>query len=143
MVGAVRRETGEVVLGVVERTDQGTLNGFVTGHTADGATVYTDAWSGYARLPEEGRGRATVCHSPKTRGWARDDDGDGVREAHDNTLEGLWAALRTFLRPFRGVSKPYLHQYVAVFQWVSNLTVAVPGVVRVLLGLPPTTPNAS
>jgi hypothetical protein len=35
------------------------------------------------------------------REWARDDNGDGVREVHCNTLEGL----RNFLRPFRGVNK--------------------------------------
>ena len=27
---------------------------------------------------------------PRGREWARDDDGDGIREVHDNTLEGLW-----------------------------------------------------
>lgn len=138
----VSRESGAVALEVVERTDQKTLTAFVTEHTSDGATVYTDEWSGYARLPESGRGHATVNHTPGTREWARDDDGDGVREVHDNTLEGLWAALRTFLRPFRGVSKHYLHQYVAVFQWAHNLK-AVPGMVRVLLGLPASTPTAS
>ena len=31
--------------------------------------------------------------------WARDDDGDGIREVHCNTLEGLWTGLRNFLRP--------------------------------------------
>ena len=30
--------------------------------------------------------RATVCHAEKE--WARDDDGDGIREVHVNTLEG-------------------------------------------------------
>jgi transposase-like protein len=134
VVGVVSRQTGEAVLGVVERTDQPALTAFVTRATGDGATVYTDEWSGYARLPEVGRGHATVNHTPGKREWARDDDGDGVREVHDNTLEGRWAALRTFLRPFRGVSKHFLHLYVAVFQWVSNRKVAVPGVVRVLLG---------
>ncbi|HEX4613806.1 MAG TPA: hypothetical protein VH092_36835 [Urbifossiella sp.] len=64
---------------------------------------------------------------------------DGVREVHDNTLEGLLAALQMFLRPFRGVSKHTLGQYVAVSQWVTNPKVAVPGVARVLLGLPATT----
>lgn len=140
MVGVVSRETGEVVLEVVERTDQETLTGFVTDHTADGATIYTDEWSGYARLADAGREHATVNHSPKKREWARDDDGDGVREVHDNTLEGLWAALRTFLRPFRGLSKHKLGQYVAVFQWVYNLKVATPATLRKLLGL---TPDAS
>ena len=49
--------------------------------------------------------------------WARDDDGDGVREVHDNTLEGTWTGLRNFLRMFRGVNKRYLSQYVAIFEW--------------------------
>jgi len=47
----------------------------------------------------------TVCHTPGKRVWARDDDGDGIREVHVNTIEGLWTGLRNFLRPFRGVSK--------------------------------------
>jgi transposase-like protein len=140
VVGVVSRETGEVVLDVVGRTDQETLTTFVLDHTGDGSTIYTDEWSGYARLADAGRGHATVNHSPDNREWARDDDGDGVREVHDNTLEGLWAALRTFLRPFRGVSKYKLGQYVAVFQWVYNLKTATPATLRKLLGL---TPEAS
>lgn len=136
----VSRQTGEVVLEVVDRTDQDTLTAFVIDHTADGSTIYTDEWSGYARLPEAGRGHATVNHSPTKREWARDDDGDGVREVHDNTLEGLWAGLRTFLRPFRGVSKHKLGQYVAVFQWAYNLKAATSAALRKFLGL---TPDAS
>ena len=101
---------------------------------------YTDEWGGYERLPEAGRGHATVRHTPGQREWARDDDGDGIREVHDNTLEGLWAGLRTFLRPFRGVSKYYLNQYVAVFQWVSNRKVAIPETLRMLLGFTPDDP---
>jgi hypothetical protein len=31
-----------------------------------------------------GRRHATVCHTAGE--WARDDDGDGIREVHDNTL---------------------------------------------------------
>jgi transposase-like protein len=131
----VSREAGAIVLEVVERTDQETLTEFVTSSTPAGAMVYTDEWGGYNRLPEENRGHATVNHTPGQREWARDDDGDGIREVHDNTLEGLWAALRTFLRPFRGVSKHYLSQYVAVFQWAYNLKEAVPDTLRILLGL--------
>jgi transposase-like protein len=54
------------------------------------------------------------------REWARDDDGDGVREVHSNTMEGLWTSLRHWLRPFRGVSKKYLQGYVAAFEWGYN-----------------------
>jgi len=52
-------------------------------------------------LPKEGRRHAAVSHVRYE--WARDDDGDGVREVHCNTLEGLWTGLRNFLRPFSGV----------------------------------------
>lgn len=132
----VSRETGQIVLEVVERTDGETLTGFVTQHTEEGAMVYTDEWSGYNGLAGANREHATVCHGHAgQREWARDDDGDGIREVHDNTLEGLWAALRTFLRPFRGVSKHYLSQYVAVFQWRYNFKVATPATLRILLGL--------
>ena len=115
---------------------------FVVTHTGEGVAVDTDEWGGYNRLPESGRGHATVDHLPDQTEWARDDDGEGVREVHDDTLEGLWAVPRTFPRPFRGVSKHYLAGYVAVFQWATNLVI-VPGVLRVLLGLDPSTSSAS
>ncbi|AMV23348.1 ISXO2-like transposase domain protein [Gemmata sp. SH-PL17] len=91
--------------------------------------VYTDEWNGYARLARNNRGRATVNHAPGQRERARDDDGDGIREVHDNTREGLWTALRTF----RGISKHYLDQYVAIFQWAYNLKEAVPDTLRIIL----------
>lgn len=140
VVGVVSRESGEVALSVVERTDQKTLTQFVRSSTEEGAMVYTDEWKGYNKLTENNRGHATVNHTPGQREWARDDDGDGIREVHDNTLEGLWAALRTFLRPFRGISKHYLDQYVAIFQWGYNLKMALPDTLRIMLRL---TPDAS
>ena len=89
--------------------------------TREGTRVYTDEWEAYAQLPQYGRPHATVCHKPGVREWARDDDGDGVREVHNNTLEGLWTGLRNFLRLFRGVHKKYLYQYVALFEWTYNV----------------------
>ncbi len=61
----------------------------------------------------------TVCHGQKE--WARDDDGDGIREVHTNTIEGLWTSARNFLRPFRGVHKKYLHGYLAMCEHKINL----------------------
>jgi transposase len=87
--------------------------------------VYTDEWRGYDHLAEMGRGHATLCQTIGE--WARDDDGDGIREVHDNTLEGMWTGLRDHLRIFRGVNKEYLHQYVAIFEWSSNVKRATPG----------------
>ena len=94
---------------------------------------HTDEWKGYDGLPGIHRPRSTVCHAVGE--WARDDDGDGVREVHCNTLEGLWTGLRNFLRPFRGVHKKYLHQYVAVFEWSCNIKRVTPLFIRALLGV--------
>jgi transposase len=97
-------------------------------------TVYADEWQGYGRLPEIGRYRSAVCHVAGD--WARDDDGDGVREVHCNT-EGIWTLPRNFPRPFRGGNKEYLHQYAAIFQWGYKIIKRVTGgVYQVTAGSP-------
>lgn len=137
MTGVVGRESGDLRLEVVEHSDRETLEEGVECTTLEGTTVYTDEWTGYARLPEMGRGHATVSHVD--REWARDDDGDGVREVHDNTLEGIWTGLRNFLRTFRGVSKHYLAQYVGMFQWSYNIKTVTDEFLAILLGRSPFT----
>jgi transposase-like protein len=104
----------------------------VVPRTKPGATVYTDEWNGYNPLRAAGRGHATVNHSAGE--WARDDDGDGVREVHCNTLEGVWTGLRNFLRPFRGVNKVYLEQDIKMFEWSHNLRRVTDAHLRMLLG---------
>ena len=82
--------------------------------TTPGTMVCSDEWSGYKPLKAAGRRHASVNHSAGE--WARDDDGDGIKEVHCNTLEGLWTGLRNFLQPFRGVNKVYLGQYTKMFE---------------------------
>ncbi len=77
----------------------------------------------------------TVCHKPGKRVWARDDDGDGIREVHSNTIEGLWTGLRNFLRPFRGVNKIYLQQYVAIHEWAHNIKEVTIQFLQILCGV--------
>lgn len=131
--GVVGRESGQARLHVEHRADRATLERVVVGSSREGAMAYTDEWSSYDHLPELGRGHATVCH--KIGEWARDDDGDGIREVHDNTLEGMWTGLRNHLRTFRGVSREDLHQYVAIFEWSYNTKRATPEFLRALLGV--------
>jgi transposase-like protein len=135
VIGVVGRESGAARLEVVEHSDQGALETFTTAVTRPGALVNTDEWTGYDHLPELGRRRAAVCHTPGKREWARDEDGDGVREVHNNTMEGLWTGLRNFLRPFRGVNKWFLGQYVAMFEWSYNIKEVTPAFLRALLGI--------
>lgn len=131
--GVVGREGGQVRLHVERHADRETLEGVVTTATEEGTKVNTDEWRSYEHLTEIERGHATVCHAIGE--WARDDDGDGIREVHDNTLEGLWTGLRNFLRLFRGVNKEYLYQYVAIFQWSYNVKRATTEFIGALLGV--------
>lgn len=128
VVGTVGRETGQVRLRVVHHTDGKTLEQHVHTFTLAGTQVYTDEWQGYNHLI---RPHATVCHADKE--WARDDDGDGIREVHTNTAEGMWTTVRNFLRPFRGVHKKYLNGYVAMCEFSINLKRISPSFISLLV----------
>jgi hypothetical protein len=118
IIGTVGRESDGLRIQVIATTDATSLEDHVEATTGEEATVNTDEAGGYRGLPLTGRGHRTVCHT--IHEYARDDDGDGIREAHCNTQEGIWTGVRNFLRPFRGVSKWFLDGYVAVFEWVYN-----------------------
>jgi transposase len=135
--GVVGRECGRIRLTITERSDGATLEAVVRRVSWPMVEVNTDEWCGYNGLPAMGRSRAAVCHAAHE--WARDDDGDGIREVHINTLAGLWTGVRNFLRPFRAVSKWFLAQYVAVFQWGYNAKEITDEFMRVLLGILPST----
>jgi transposase len=115
IVGTVGRRTKQLRLRVVKRTDAATLSAHVERFTKRTAIVNTDDWQGYNDIP---RRRVRVNHRIKE--WARDDDGDGLREIHVNTIEGWWTSVRNFLRPFRGVHKVYLSQYLALCEYTLN-----------------------
>ncbi len=116
VLGTAGRDSGQVRLRVVTDTKQTTLREHVERFTGEGTVVYTDEYDSYNTVD---RPRSTVAHGH--REWARDDDGDGVREVHTNTAEGMGSGLRTFLRPFRGVSKHFLSGYVAIHEFRVNL----------------------
>jgi transposase-like protein len=115
--GAVRR-AGGVHLRVVRDSRARSLLSAALEETQDGTQVMTDEWGAYRQLSAQGRPHSTVNHG--AREWARDEDGDGRREVHTNSIEGLWASLRNWLRSFRGVSKKYLFGYVSAFEWIWN-----------------------
>jgi transposase-like protein len=97
IVSIISRTTGEHRYWVAQTTTKEELHELVRENVPDGSTV---------------------CHSAHE--WARDDDGDGRREVHCNTCEGRGTALRTYLRPFRGVHKRHLWHYVATYEAMSN-----------------------
>lgn len=117
-MGTIGRDTGWVRLHVLQRTTKVEVQGKLSEQRIMQGTCYTDEHLAYWKLSDLGVHHATVCHSVKE--WARDDDGDGIREVHTNTAEGFWTGLRNFLRPFRGISKHHLWHYVGMYQWFHN-----------------------
>lgn len=93
--------------------------------------MYTDESKAYNRVKASGRAHSTVCHSQGE--FARDDDGDGIREVHCNSCEGLWTGVRNFLRPFRGIHKRYLAQYIAIFENAFNFKQQLSNVIRAMI----------
>lgn len=110
VAGIRDRATNQVAAQVVPGTDAETLQGFVTEHVAEGATVYTDENRAYQGLS---RNHETVNHSVSE--FVRD-------QAHTNGLESFWASLkRGYHGTFHHISPKHLHRYVNEFAGRHNL----------------------
>lgn len=133
--GIVGRTGHQVHLVVTHHTTTAELQPLVLAASGPGSTIASDDCLAYRSLSRQDRRHVTVNHNAHPPEYARDDDGDGIREVHNNTSEGIWTGLRNFLRTFRGVSKIYLQQYVAIFEWSHNLKAITPRFLRVLLGV--------
>lgn len=128
VIGTVGRESGQVRLRVVHHTDQKTLEQHVHHFTLIKTHCCTDEWLGYDHII---RLHSTVNHGVYE--WARDDDGDGIREVHINTCEGMWTDVRTFLRPFKGINKRFFSGYIAMAEFRRNLKRVSPNFIAVLV----------
>lgn len=131
----ISRETKEVRLFVAPNTDAANcLKVIKLNVPADSSILYTDEWRAYHAVTDLlGIAHSTVRHGKNELGereWARDDNGDGKREVHCNSCEGNGAAVRTFLRSFRGVHKQYLHLYLALFQSMHNAKLISSSIIR-------------
>ena len=105
VVGARDRASGGVAAQVVERAGADDLQGFVRGHAAAGATVYTDEARAYRGMPEFDH--EAVNHSV----------GEYVRgTAHTNGIESFWAMLkRGYHGTFHHFSAKHMQRYVDEF----------------------------
>jgi transposase len=122
IISVVSRETGEQRFWVCDHADRRTCHNLIAENVPRGGTLFsTDEWQSDAGSPPS---HATVRHSMHE--WARDADGDGRRDVHGNTGEGPGAALRTYLRAFRGVHKHYLHLYMATDEAMVNAKQVTP-----------------
>lgn len=109
VAGAKDRATNKVSAKVVRGTDAQTLQGFVHGHVASDATVYTDDHPAYRGLPNH----QAVRHSV----------GEYVDQmAHVNGLESFWSMLkRGFHGTYHKMSPKHLDRYVTEFAGRHNV----------------------
>lgn len=130
VVGTVGRQSGQVRLRVVKNTKSETLVEHVHRFTLVGSQVYTDEYQSYHHVI---RSHATVSHGNKE--WARDDNGDGIREVHVNSAEGMWTDVRNFIRSFKGVHKKNLSGYIAICEFRRNLKRISPNFISALVSM--------
>ena len=90
VLGVKNRETNQVNVKVVDRTDKPTLQGFVNERITDDTTVYTDEAAAYKGL---------VNHVAIRHSLGEYVDGD----VHTNGIESLWAMMK------RGITGTYHH----------------------------------
>jgi len=84
IIHIISRETGEERCWVAGHSDKATCQGILAEAVpSDGTIVYSDEYRSYHGIEPQ---HATVNHGEHE--WARDDDGDGVREVHCNSCEG-------------------------------------------------------
>jgi transposase len=126
IISIISRDTGECRVWGCDHATTHTCDDVIAANVPVARTIlYTDAWQSYGGSHPS---PATVRHG--MRAWARDDDGDGRRAVHGNTCEGAGAALRTYLRAFRGVHKHDLHLYVTTYEAMLNAKRATPHLIQ-------------
>ena len=110
VVGVKDRETNEVRAMAVPATDAATLQGFILSNTDEAATVYTDEFAAYRRLP---RIHEVVRHSVSE--YVRD-------QAHTNGVESFWALMkRGYFGIYHKMSPKHLDRYVGEFMYRHNV----------------------
>jgi hypothetical protein len=118
MISVIPRATGEQRFWLCDHADKWTCHNVMAENgPGDSALLSTDGWQSYRGSHPV---HATVCHG--VHEWAWDAEGNGRREVHGHTCEGAGAALRTYLRVFRGGHKQSLHLYVATYEAMVNAT---------------------
>ncbi len=104
---------------MLDNVQQKTIKPLIERYAPKGSLVYGDEYRIYDRLESGGYSHQHVCHNAGE--YARDEDGDGFREVHINTIEGFWSLLCSWLRPHRGIAQENLPLYLSFFEFVHNI----------------------
>ena len=111
MVGVKDRDSGEVRVEVVDKTDGTTLKEFVWEHVEPGSTIYPDEATAYKGMAEFDHEAVNHSVSEYVRG-----------QAHTNGIESFWAMLkRAHGGKFHKISPQHLRRYISEFSGKHNI----------------------
>ena len=113
-LGGVQRGTGYIALKYVQRRDAVNLQSFMSAVSPIGSCMITDCWRGYLGLDALGYIHWNVNH----------EDGfvNPLSGMHTNTVEGMWALLRGYLRKYRGIRLEQLQSFLDEFAFRRNMS---------------------
>ncbi len=113
IIGACDRK-GNIRLKVLNHVDSNAVFIFLLTIVAvltNALKIFTDDFTAYTFLDKTWIQHESVNHSA----------GEYARgEVHNNTIEGYWSVYRPWMNTYRGVSKKYLPEYTAFFEFVEN-----------------------
>lgn len=96
VIGALHRETNQIIAKAVDHTDQETMHAFIHEQTTQEAVIYTDEARCYRGM---NRNHSVVCHS-------RREFVDGT--IHTNGIESFWASVK---RSYKGTHHWWSRQH--------------------------------
>jgi transposase-like protein len=119
-------EPGRVVAKVVEGVAPSDLIPETKQRVLPGSVVYTDEWTAYGKLGEEGYRHSRIPHSAKVYV-----DGD----VHVNTIEGFWSLVKRGIGgTYHNVSTRYLQTYLDEYVFRYNHRDTPGGMFEAFLG---------
>lgn len=109
--GVVCRQRKQVRVWLVPNCRQRTLFPLIRKIVIRGASIFTDGYKMYRRLP-----KYDYHHD-----WVDHEEGEYVRgEVHTQTIDGFWGLLKTHLDSIGGIRKQFAHLFVGEYVWRYN-----------------------
>lgn len=110
VIGIMRRHDKQVYTRIIQKEDKRTIQPLVRLVVAQGSTIYTDQWRGFADLKPDGYVHHAINHSVEFV------DRHGH---HANTIESFWSFAKRRLAKFNGLPKRTLPLHIkeCEFRW--------------------------
>jgi len=125
--GMVERSSNTIIMYPVNDRSRSTLLPIIKRHVAPGSTIYSDGWSAYCDLNNEGYRHFTVVHKYTFKSFYKNVETGAVVEVHTNRIEGAWRHAKTHFRKISGTKLTQFEGHLAEVMWRSQVKANVYG----------------